>query len=200
MPLIQVYRCCHCRRYFEQKENYLAHLKPIARESLVDKILNKRIKETLVHIRRINNIKEIEVELPEIIVNFAKRVYGFDDKGLPAEAHLRFEFRGMRFDPLCSNSHNCPEGGVTNWWCNDKTLPTGYPGYRGTVIVKRSKELDAVTELGFSGKHYKEFGLKFGSGSGSSNNEGMFANISRHEVTLFCDDWPLVRFTENLLA
>lgn len=197
MPLIQVYKCPHCRHLFEDKSKYLTHLHKVARERLTKRILSRRVDEYRIKVQQISTIKDIEECLPAILVEFASRVYGFDAKGKDPKHHISFRFDRMIYDSSCSNSHVCPHNGATNWGNYKKDLPTGYPGWYGYVRIRKSREFDKVPEFDFGGEHYKDFGLKFGSGSGSHE---LFTVSSQHGITLFEADWPLFKLMECLLA
>lgn len=87
----------------------------------------------------------------------------------------------VQFTPFCSNTHACPENGVSNW-SSDPTLPRHYKGWIGRLtgsmvdnkINKSRYPLSAAFDL---------VGIKTGGGGGSSTRFG-------YSVTLFLDDWP----------
>lgn len=93
----------------------------------------------------------------------------------------------MVYDDCVSNTHHCPDGGVTNWgWSRrNNGLPTGYPGWRGDIsgaLVRDKRHMSSypTTEL-------LEF-YKIKTGSGGGGNESW-----RFEAHLFLDDWPSLR-------
>lgn len=80
-----------------------------------------------------------------------------------------------------SNSHNCPEHGVTNWGKNHADRPTSYPGYQGRIYIKNTNPESSIMSSGI----LNLFNIHTGSGGGGPDSQ-------TYEMYLFLDDWPLL--------
>jgi len=104
-----------------------------------------------------------------------------DDPFYKTDKFINITLRAYYSDRV-SNSHRCPDNGVTNWCARDPNLPTGYPGFQGRIegALVRSKKnnnsypyTDALNLVG----------IKTGTGGGGNGSWG-------YDVSLFLADWP----------
>jgi hypothetical protein len=110
------------------------------------------------------------------------------DKFYDTDTFERVAFtRSPTFDDVLSNSHQCPNGGVTNWEQKPEFGPLGYPGWKthiqGTLV--RNKKHDSQYPYGDA---LNLVGIRTGSGGGGN------ASWS-YECYIFLDDWPGLQAT-----
>jgi len=87
----------------------------------------------------------------------------------------------IKYSPCVSNSHQCPDNGITNWCARDPGV-TSYPGWEGHIdgtLVRPSKYNWSYP----SSEALNIVGLKTGSGSGGNESWG-------YDVKVFLADWP----------
>lgn len=113
----------------------------------------------------------------------SKNHHGWGDKFYPeTDEFTKFEFRNYRFEYNVSNSHTCPENGVTNWGGKVEGAPTGYPGWSGWVngtlkrLPKHNSKYPYSDVLNLVG---------ICTGSGGGGNESW-----NYDVKVFLADWP----------
>ena len=99
---------------------------------------------------------------------------------------LEVELDRMRSSGHISNSHSAPLGQSTNWQ-RAAPLPTGYPGYSGTIRFKTQGEYD-----GFFTDIFKQTGIC--TGGGGSFGGGHY----QYEVILWAADWPGIHTWQRL--
>jgi hypothetical protein len=94
---------------------------------------------------------------------------------------LRISSLTVSYEEKVSNSHHCPRNGVTNWYAT-LSLPTGYPGWRGTIefeiLPESANELVSVVHM------LSNVGINLGSGGCNDKVHYTF------DVTFFEEDWP----------
>lgn len=86
----------------------------------------------------------------------------------------------LKFDPLVSNSHSCPRGGVRNF-TRKPELPCGYPGWTGRLEWSREHPVKSRVDTGSS--IFENSPIYTGTGSGGQGCYG-------YEIKLWASDWP----------
>lgn len=187
---IQARQCPFTRKIFleEDRDRYIQHLSDL-RASMREKRTQNRaaVEWDRWLSKEKEKICDIEDLAPWIIKNLTHigRAYNVikhprdGDKIYHSDKITNLTIRAT-YNPRCSNTHCCPRGGVTNWWCKDD-LPRGYPGFSGrisgTLERSRYKSNYPVSDL-------LEFvDIHTGSGGGGNNNWA-------YDVTVFEVDWP----------
>lgn len=77
------------------------------------------------------------------------------------------------------NTHNCPFGGVTNFYRRDD-LPKTYKGHEFSLNVRSDEKLKVHWEI------FSNTGIWTGTSSGSETS-------FRTSICIFHDDWPLLK-------
>jgi hypothetical protein len=90
----------------------------------------------------------------------------------------------VRYTEKASNSHSCPVDGVTNWCNRDKDSPESYPGLTGSIKFEYENYNKKKTDI--IEKWNGVVGINTGSGGYGSDG-------GRYSVTLFMDDFPLIK-------
>lgn len=96
--------------------------------------------------------------------------------------NVTIKLRGTRgFSDLVSNSHVCPDKGVTNF-CGEDGKPRSYPGWEVDIAgtLKRPRKLNSSYPYSMA---INLAGIKTGSGGGGNENWG-------YDAKIFLDDWP----------
>lgn len=107
--------------------------------------------------------------------------YKRDDQYTHLSLELRNKHKPEGYVQNVSNTHRCPDNGVTNFsWNADR--PRGYPGWAGTMHGKLHRAKRNLHEYPYS-LGLNLVGLKTGSGGGG--NESW-----TYDVSIFLDDWP----------
>lgn len=194
MPRVLAWQCPKTGNLFADKADYRAHLGKIARQHLdarrefnLRTHFNERRRELL----RSSSFEDIArwLEANVDLLNarnrdrsrWGRRV-DREKKGPVSLTEVRFV--GMRWDACCSNSHVAPLGKRTNWGGRYPDEPRGYPGYHGSIEFCLRNFNRFPTDV------FKHTGVCTGGGGGSDK--------ARYEVTLFDDDFPLLRLMDKM--
>lgn len=111
------------------------------------------------------------------------RYHGFDSEkfhGSDLFVDVRFE-KPLSYDDKVSNSHVCPDSGITNFMCED-SMPIGYPGWKGHINGTLQRLPAHDWQYPYSSA-LNLVGIKTGSGGGGNKRWG-------YDVKLFLADWP----------
>lgn len=186
MPLVQAYLCPRTDKFFLKKDDYVSHLKTLARESLDKKYHQKRLSEFHVEFDNIRKRVRSFNELSEILELNIKLMYDYAiTKGglfrpppvCPALNNICIY--NVSDNLKCSNTHSKPLNGVTNFGYKE-SLQKGYPGVQAEIKYNLSKDM-RINDI-FS----KALGLCTGSGGGRG------IDSYEYELTMFAEDWPFV--------
>ena len=191
MPLVSAYQCPRTKTLFPDLRSYRAYLRVRARDSL-DARRAKRIRDDLeAKVRPLwmsSSLEEIEqwcIENSETIFWYIygeHQPYQIRNHEAAVRASRKFQITSLtftlRYQDRCSNTHNAPVGGVTNWGGKDD-LPKGYPGFYGKFRMKATND-----PFGFNLLNYLRLRTGCASGDLRGNCNG--------DVTLFADDWPML--------
>lgn len=192
---VQVHKCRVTGKIFEEKDRakYILHLKT-TRANQKEERLHKKIRnEFAVWLKK----ERSEIYDPEDIIPWflknqryimdAANAIKFtnDDKRWrrgfhPDDKFTKIELK-VKYNYFVSNSHQCPDNGVTNW-CAKNPGVTSYPGWEGSIkgTLERPKKYDGNYPYS---EALEVVGLKTGSGGGG--NQGW-----QYDVKIFLADWP----------
>jgi hypothetical protein len=176
MPQIIAWKSEYTGRIFECEKKYRSHI--------AEHKLKIRHKER--HVRDLKRLHEylfssssVQEYLDRIIEKQDWAIPRFikDRKGNPINEIFTDIYIKAYYHPTCSNSHERPFNGVTNFHRkNDK--PLNYPGLLGSIHGN-------MTGYYHNSEIFELFGLKTGSGGGGNN--------FRYQITIFEDDFPVIK-------
>lgn len=204
MPLVSAWYCPHSKKLFRTKEQYVKNLRKLARKKYLEtrtKIIREQRKNKFTEMRALRSFNSISawiISHSDLFV-VGSRVFSSSEE-IPVITN--FSLTSMLFNKFISNSHNAPIGQPTNF-SGKKDLPTGFPGWKGTVKFELSGRYP-----GFSSRIFENTGICFGSGSGGTKFDESTRKEAgqwyQAEVILFAQDWPglaeeqiLIRLTQN---
>lgn len=206
MGQILAWKCETTGELFEDQDLYKKHIRKIAaqrREQAKRDRIAAELKNFWINAR--NTITSIN-DLPQFFIDHQDRLwedaiaaehYRFAEIGklvrggkkMPMPKLLRFTTFRLSWSKSVSNSHSCPQGGITNWGGRVKDGPRGYPGWTGRVDweIEWPNEFDGWYPGADLFKGYNSC-VHTGSGGGGNNKN----NISSfgYSVELFAADWP----------
>lgn len=190
---IQVYKCRFTGGIFslENKDNYILHLKELRKTMKADRKY-KRTKQKFESwlAEEKEKITHIDMIVPWILENQKKLMNAHNDV---KDSHWggKFFLNTDEFTSIIlktsynynvSNSHSSPKVGVENWCNRNKDLPSGYPGFAGSIEGTLKRDLENSGRYPSSAL-LKMIGIHTGTGGGG--------NIGwRYDVKLFIADWP----------
>lgn len=193
---VQVRRCPFTGKIFEETDlrRYVLHLEA-QRAAIHTRIREDAVRNSFQRWLNVEKSKLLNVSMiPEWFLDNQEKIKDaanailFDRNSrwersrmfVPQDRFAKLEWEHARYNALCSNSHECPDNGVTNWGSNPN-LPTGYPGWTGYLKGSLVRPKNA------QGYPYSEalrvVGIKTGSGGGGNESFG-------YSFTLFLADWP----------
>lgn len=197
---VKMYKCPESGDLFTSKALATRNANKIKKqkEKLAKEVeINKKIKEErdiLSNYIRLNlsNVNDLK----DMLILKAKEFYDVDITNL----NIR-----VNFSERCSNSHNCPINGVTNWGNRDNDKPTYYLGWIGrisaNVVVPKNitnalstfdRSANSVLFNTYSGL-FKGFYTSTGCGGDSDGNYDMDIGFG-----FFLEDFPLLVEKYNL--
>lgn len=193
---VQVRKCPFTGKLFEEKDKakYVKHLFEL-RESMRSERNNERTRATWkkwldaekAKILRIEDIPAWFLENQRKIMDACNAIdfdSNFDRRNrfVQEDKFTKLEFETCRFDGNASNSHVCPEGGVTNWCAKEKNKPSGYPGFTGYLKGSLARPKKNQHTYPYS-EALNRVGIRTGTGGGGNNDFG-------YGFTIFLADWP----------
>lgn len=199
---IVVYKCPFTGKLFEQKDKaiYAKHLSELREKQRQDREYD-RLRSTWCNwlAEERANIHYVE-EIPAWFlknqrkimdaVNALKFSSGFDrcSKFVKDDKFVNLEWERCQFTTKASNTHVCPDDGITNWG-SEKDKPAGYTGWVGYLkgsLVRPNRHNYSYP--------YSEalniVGIKTGTGGGGNINFG-------YGFTIFLRDWPGLQHQVN---
>lgn len=189
---IIAYKCVDTGSIFEDISKYRSHRRKVCTSLKAAEEESKKaaeFKEWLA--KEKSKITCVSMIGPWVLENQVKlmeasnffRCSSFNDQfDINIDRFEKYEITNVVYHDLISNTHSCPENGVTNWGGIDPTSPTGYAGWRCRIngsLIRESKNNSLYPHSGIS----KFIRLFTGTGGGGNNDWTYDANI-------FLDDWP----------
>lgn len=197
MSRIMAWQCDEDGKIFVDKSQYQKHLRALAKTRLVRHKLareQREFAEFIAPLHKQSSIRDIEVWMMEngerlmraACVSFYCQAHR---GGMPSQIPEKlgfenFEFSGLKWSELTSNSHQAPKGKEQNWG-RDLDLPTGYPGWKGRISFK------TLNYYSFDSDFFGTFGIHLGGGGGGRGYRS-------HEVFIFAEEWPHLFVMEKL--
>lgn len=188
-------------KIFEFEDDYKAHYRKIRKQELMVIAQKKAVDLQKVWFEENfwNKCKSVAQILRAVEISSQilyerqkeSRPWGRKTK-LPHDYAVEFESSRYRASPSVSNSHNCPEGGVTNWY-GKPDLPKGYPGYSGRFdyVIKHSDTVDTLGSDFFKGTRIHTGGG--GGGGAKPVSKGGRASRYGYDFRIFFDDWSALK-------
>lgn len=202
MPIeeVKMYKCPESGDLFTNKALATRNANKVKKqkEKLAKEVeINKKIKEERHFYSNYIRLNLSNVnDLKDMLILKAKEFYDVDITNL----NIR-----VNFSERCSNSHNCPINGVTNWENRDNDKPTYYPGWIGrisaNVVVPKNitnalstfdRSANSVLFNTYSGL-FKGFYTSSGCGGDSDGSYDMDIGFG-----FFLEDFPLLMEKYNL--
>lgn len=207
MSIIQAYKSDLDGKLFDDKTKYISHLRKLAANRMHEKRLEKLESQRVLFLEKMGQVKDL-LELNQFIKDNWK---WFWSNGAAHEARWKWKksgkpefheyvdiaIRQLSWQEEVSNSHSCPRGGVENFDTRadyNKGKPTGYPGWRGRIIIKvlpptykyHGKEYIGD---GWGSSYFKNTTIHTGSGGGGN---GKNCKEYSYAVTLWAADFPVM--------
>lgn len=200
MSIVTAYKSDHDGKLFENKTDYVKHLRKLARQRLEQRAVlrmmqaKKGINAGLSKVTSIDELEEfIAANWAWFYVNGRQHSFrGNEQEG----AHQLVSVKVDRavYSNEVSNSHSAPVGGVTNF-SRVTHLPMGYPGWVGDIHFTVQ-----TNQYKYRGKHYyhQGFGSDYfagtiinlgGGGSRGSDSETGQSKYT-YQVRLYASDFP----------
>ena len=204
------YQCSKTQQLFATRSAFIKHLKA-RRNSIHTKIQAKRRADT-------RNARYKEFQSCQNFIEIIHWIEANSDYFIDQLKHLNHipdELVGlhqieilemsMRYSGCVSNSHSCPESGVTNWggrnlFKDGSLKPNGYPGFQGRIKYRCYLPENIKLPKYYESPYFSVFRgpktiINTGTGSGGGNNTASF------DIKVFLDDIPGVKSTiaEELL-
>ena len=184
--------------YFEDIEEYLAHLVSIRTENRKKWRKKHRLNKFNTWLtkekEKLMSVQEIE-EWFDRNQEFLMRAY--NNLSSDATWEGKFQPKTDRFNLTIvatttaavkvSNSHSCPVNGVTNWGRRHADKPTGYPGY--TIRTQGLYTKEKPHRGGNISSLFEFINIHLGTGGCSGSNLNYYGEI-------FLADWPGLERTE----
>lgn len=204
MPKIEVWKCPKTKKVFFGRDEYAEHIVAL-RKNINEKRAWSRERRLI--IERVWYAVE-NITSPKVLTEYIKKNYhdimiAHNGASLSVVEVIRemelkdFRFEILRFSENCSNSHNAPRDGVTNWSGRDPNKPTGYPGFYGRIVYETDNEptgsdkrlkLDSGNLICVDfNRALKYIGVRSGGGGGTRNGQHSY------EVTLFLSDFKAMK-------
>lgn len=186
----KAYQCPWTDKIYATKRDYVKHLKQLRETRMHTRarnIVKDKIKQDLWNQPSFDSIIEWFSLHPEFLFDYMLAAQWESDRKQFEKYRqtfiLEISHLDVRWSDKCSNTHNCPHNGITNWGGNTKLAdgspaPRGYKGWTGNIEFKANC-YDIVESSVF-----RE--LCIPTGTGGSANGFTYG----YEVTFFADDWP----------
>ena len=104
------------------------------------------------------------------------------DKLYPTDKIVELKMVSARYSDSVSNTHSCPDDGVTNWGGQVKGAPRGYPGWQCRFEGKTERLQKHMGQYP-SSRILNLVGVKTGTGGGGNESWG-------YDAEIFLSDWP----------
>ena len=203
MPKIDVWKCPRTKKVFFGRDEYREHI--LALRTRVNSERAWRRERAL--IRERVEYAVANISNPRVLSEYVKK--HFHDIMLawnacnPVIAEVVREMKmtdfklDLRYSEHCSNSHVAPRDGVRNWSGRDDSLPTGYPGFTGTVyytVRNRPNSSDERLKIGSNrivldiNRALEYVGIRTSGGSANT-----ISGEAKYGVTLFLSDFRAMK-------
>lgn len=186
---IVAYKCPDTGDIFEKKSEYDSHRRRIKVRLLNEKKRDRDLSEFKSWISdQKSSICHVDMIGPWILKNQETIMSWYNLLVEKNTFKIGFDFIEsivfrITYTPALSNSHICPETGVTNWGGIEKSWPRSYPGFKGEVVLVAKK--NSNPSLQFPIADFFRF-IRIYVHGGGGNKSGLCMSWTE----LFLDDWP----------
>jgi len=197
---VQARQCPFTGKLFKEEniDKYLLHLEKVRklnREKNLYIYHRNTFKDWLAEEKKL--ITNVDMIVPWFLKNQRRimdtvnsRNGGDRDKFYDTDTFAELEFKNAYYIAYLSNTHSCPDTGVTNW-SKLNGLPTGYRGWAAIIAGSLDRASNHMGEYPVS-EALKLIGIKTGTGGGGNKNFSWSCSI-------FLDDWPgLIEAVNNM--
>jgi uncharacterized C2H2 Zn-finger protein len=186
--LVTAFRCPWTRKVYSTKRDYVTHLKQLRNSYMHARVREKARESRLADLWNqptfLNIVNWINRNPDFMFDNGMKQGWRREDaEKFRDKFWIKITYLDLHWNPLASNTHNCPRNGVTNWGGREldrsgNPRPRGYPGFTGRIEYQMSHD------IGFGSDVMRGLGIHTGTGGGINNNQYGYG------VTFFDADWP----------
>lgn len=144
-------------------------------------------------VRSIDQLQAAIIHHSNVFADNGIKNYFSSKKKLKPTPIIRYKFFTLFWSNTVSNTHCCPYNGVINSYYN-KNFPTSYPGWTGRMgyFVQSYKDQNHCYPGGSDLWNNTRINTGTGGGGGNRNNL-TYEQYFEYEITLFADDWPLMK-------
>lgn len=212
MPKIEVWKCPHSGKLFEDEKRYRNHLKTLSRARIARRKyleIRNSVNEVIAGAQNVASVQEL---VDYIIAHQTEfMIFGvFNDSFDSRKLHEAMEkghkiyfpkIKSLKIDtkwrPEVSNSHSCPRDGYTNWGGHNKDGRDlrSYPGWHGRIDMSLAENDRHIVITPAKGKAVKfeaptlsDMGKKLNGINTGSGGGGLTHNS--YDVSLFQSDFP----------
>lgn len=205
MSIIQAYKSDSDGKLFEDKANYISHLKKLAiarRGEKRAKQVEAQREQFMVTMGQVASIAELEKFIKDnwkwFWANGSRRNQYRMRKGEPDfHEYIEVSFSNVYWKEDLSNSHSCPRGGVENFNSSadyNKGKPTSYPGWCARISIKvrppmSKHKKDPYMHDGWGSDYFDTTIIHTGTGGGGSGKD---CKSYAYDVSLWAADFPVM--------
>lgn len=180
-------KCYFTGKVFTDDVKYLEHLKTLRNQKKKIRELKKQLNSALMTSRdEVKSWKDLEeyvachllASVIECLSRKTRSEIGRILKRAGSAANLipTVSFHNMKWNDHCSNTHASPPGKPQNFH-RHHSLPPGYPGWRGSMVIKNFQ-------------HYDGFVSSYVPAGVSTHSGGSWGTDAyRYEVTVWAECW-----------
>ena len=189
---VQARQCPFTGKLFKEEniEKYILHLEKVRnlnREKNLHIYLRSTFKDWLAEEKK--SIISVDMIVPWFLKNqrhimdAANSMNVSDrEKFYVDDNFTEIELTNSYYTSYLSNTHSCPDTGVTNWGGKNTNLPIGYKGWAAIISGTLDRKSKYMYEYPVS-RALNLVGIKTGTGGGSNNG-------FQWSCSVFLDDWP----------
>jgi hypothetical protein len=207
MPQILAWKCSEDGKLFEDKSKYQKHLRKLAAVRLQDRKVKKMEEDRKEFLKKmgqeVGSFDELEKFIKDnwdfFFANGLSHQFDYKKASIKKHEYVEVAFRHPNFNANCSNSHSCPQNGVTNWHrASDK--PTGYAGWRTQINIhvrthQKKYRGEAYYQDGFGSEYFAGTPICTGGGGGGGVKIGVTSYS--YDCTIWADDFPKMYYNQK---
>lgn len=201
MSKITVWKSDMDGKLFEDKSKYVKHLRTLAAKNILKRKFEHKEATRPIIMQKMGQVKS-SGELTQFIkdnwqwfwLNGAARcTWRWKDKP-PIHELVDIRITGLKWDEHLSNSHSCPQGGVSNFGRGSDYGATGYPGWKGQIHIEIKPpsymyKKKSYIEEGWGSDYFDDTIINTGSGGGGG---GPTTKKYTYGLTLWAADFPVI--------
>lgn len=208
MSQILVWKSDTDSKLFEHKDQYLKHLRVLAKERAYFRALERMRAQRAEFLTNMGTTVTCIRELEEFItanwqwfVTNGADAYKWRMSEKNTSHHELVSLQiDVRWSDTVSNSHSCPRSGVQNWGGSalmpDGTpAPRSYPGWAGHIAFKVNPGVTQhkrpQPQESYGGSYFENTTIKTGSGGGGGSGG------YRYDLKLYAEDFPAMALARD---